>query len=91
MVGRKIGGRRRCRLGRVTEFGIVAQQLVAVTLLEVVGDGIEEFKELCDDLGVEIVGSPLQAQRAGRTTREGAPGTSIRDAIRRGRAAGIRD
>ena len=33
-------------------------------MLEAVGDGIEEFKELYDDLGVEIIGHALQAQRS---------------------------
>ena len=72
-------------------FGIVAQQLATVAVLAVVGDGIEEIKELSDNLGVEIIGHPLQAQRAGRITHDGGPGASIRDAIRRGRAAGVRD
>ena len=62
MIGKEVGGGRRRRLSRITEFDIVPQQLVVVTLLEVVGDGKEEFKELCHDLGVEIIGRPLRAQ-----------------------------
>ena len=90
VVGKEVGGGRRRSLRRITVFGIVAQQLAAVTVLEVVSDGIQEFKELSHGLGVEISGRPVQAQRAGRITHDSAPGARIRDAVRRGRAAGGR-
>ena len=32
------------------EFGIVVQQLVVLTMLDVVGNRIEKFKELCHEL-----------------------------------------
>ena len=72
-----VGGRRWRRLGRNAELGIVAQQRVVVALLEVVCESVEKVEELSDGLGVEIVGQPVWAQRAGRVTHEGGPGACI--------------
>ena len=67
MIGRTVGGRRWCRLRRVAELGVVAQQLVMVALLEVVGEGVEEVEELSHGLGVEMVGQSA----AGTADRKG--------------------
>ena len=91
VIGRRVGGRRWRRLGRNAELGIVAQQRVVVALLEVVCESVEKVEELSDGLGVEIVGQPVWAQRAGRVTHEGGPGACIRGAVRREHVAGGRD